>query len=93
MLLQEGVRHTLDFILIALLILLINKNVLLATSALILYNYSERIGGFVRNLNNSLQDMKDFVLSSSNIMEILEDNKFTKEKFGDIHLEKAKGDF
>ncbi len=93
MLLQEGVRHTLDFILIALLILLINKNVLLATSALILYNYSERIGGFVRNLNNSLQYIKDFVLSSSNIMEILEDNKFTKEKFGDIHLEKAKGDF
>lgn len=93
MLLQEGVRHTLDFILIALLILLINKNVLLATSALILYNYSERIGSFVHNLNNSLQYIKDFVLSSSNIMEILEDNKFTKEKFGDIHLEKAKGDF
>ncbi len=72
--------------------MIINRGLEVAL-ALVLYNYFSRLYFFATIVGNLLEKIKDFNLSSSRIYAIINSSKFSKEKFGKVHLEKVEGDF
>ena len=82
-----------NFLLIMLLVILMEKKIIISTIALVLYNYARNTSNSVYLIGYFLESIKDFNLSSERIQAILEDEEFTKEKFGNTHLSKIKGDF
>ena len=85
------VRDLSDLSLILLLVLLIKKDVLSVSYALIIYNYQGRIPNIVDNIAILLEKIKDFNLSSNRIFSIMNNEKFKKEKFGKTHINNFKG--
>ena len=61
--------------------------------ALVVYNYANSLGSSTNTLDQIFELIRDFNLSSERIKEIMDDNKFKKEKFGTKHLKKVKGNF
>lgn len=86
-------RDLLDLLLIILLVFLIDKYRLAIASALIIYNYSSRVTYIINAISFTLENLKDFNLSCERIFDILDDNKFSKEKFGTKHLDNVEGNF
>ena len=86
-------RDLSDLLLIILLVILIDKYSLAVASALIIHNYSGRITYIINSVSFMLENLKDFNLSCERIFDILDDNKFSKEKFGTRHIEKVEGNF
>ena len=82
-----------SFLLIVLLVILIKDNILIPTTALVLYNYFGRVSGLIYSVGSLLEYTKDFNLSSERISAIIDDKEFSKEKFGNKHLAKVNGDF
>ena len=78
-----------DLLLILLLVFLITHQGLAVANALIIYNYSGRIGSIVNVFSMLLEGVKDFNLSASRVY----GKDFPKEKFGTKHLDKIEGDF
>jgi ABC-type multidrug transport system fused ATPase/permease subunit len=64
-----------------------------AAVALIIYNYSDRVTSVIYAVRNILDKVKDFNLSASRIMAIINGDEFKKESFGTKHLTKVKGNF
>lgn len=88
------VSNLLDLLLIVLLIILIKSNMITLVSALVLYNYSKQTPYSTQFVGQLLDQLNIFNLSANRIKEILNDDKeFTKEKFGNIHLDKINGNF
>lgn len=77
--------------LIVLIVFLIDRGILQLSSALILYNYSNKTGFIDRIIIELFEQVKSFDLSIDRILEVLDNNKFSKEKFGNKKLTKAKG--
>lgn len=82
-----------NFILIILLVILMEKEIIIPSIALILYNYVNNISYSVYLIGNLLEYIKDFNLSSERIYAIINDDEFPKEKFGEKHLSKIEGNF
>lgn len=82
-----------DLFLIVLLVYLIINNKLLIANALIIHNYSSRVGYITEAINNLMEQIKDYNLSCSRVFAILQSDEFKKEKFGNVHLGKVNGDF
>ncbi len=82
-----------DLLLILMLVFLITHDNLAVASALIIHNYSSRIGSIVSAFSVLLEGIKDFNLSASRVYAIIEGNDFPKEKFGTKHLDKVEGNF
>ncbi len=82
-----------SFLLIILLIILIKNEVIVTTMALVLYNYANFLDGSVYTIGDILMNIKDFKLSSERIQKILNGDEFKKETFGNIHIDKVKGNF
>lgn len=82
-----------DLLLIILLVFLIKEGRIEVASALIIHNYSNKITNIVHYVGMLLEKVKDFNLSASRVFEIISDSEFSKEKFGNKHLEKINGDF
>lgn len=92
-LLSWQLENVFYFILIVLLVFLLKEKIILPSIALVLYNYSNRVDGLIYLVGNFMEYLKDFNLSCTRIYEILEDDKFKHEKFGNKHLDKVYGDF
>lgn len=60
-------------------------------SALIIYNYKGNINSLKYDLSSINFWISDFVLCSNRTYDILDDNKFPKEKFGNKNISKFKG--
>ena len=90
------ITHTKDiqtFLLIILLILQMKYEIIIPAIALVIYNYSNNLGFATNTLDQIFELIRDFNLSSERIKEIMDDDKFEKEKFGIKHLNKVKGNF
>ncbi len=59
----------------------------------ILYMYQQRVYNLLNYTSNVLEYLRNFNLSASRVFEILDGEKFRKEDFGTIDLEKVNGDF
>ena len=82
-----------SFILIILLVILIEKGYIISSIALILYNYSRNVEYSIYTIGYLLEYIKDYNLSCERLIDILDDNKFKKETFGNTHLDKVNGNF
>lgn len=60
-------------------------------SALIIYNYKDTISCLKSDLSSIHFWISNFVLDSNRTYDILDDNKFPKEKFGNKNISKFKG--
>ena len=87
------ISDLLALIQIVLLVILIEKGYIISSIALVLYNYSKSVEHSIYTVGYFLEYIKDFNLSCERITDILDDNKFSKEKFGNIHLDKVNGNF
>lgn len=81
------------FLLILLLVFLMKQNILSAPIALVLYNYFTSLSNFSYITQDLLESAKDFNLSTERIKDILNNQEFKKEQFGQKHLDKIEGNF
>ena len=86
-------RDFFDLSLVILLVYLIFNNYLEVASALIVVNYSGRVVSIVHSYGMLLDRVKDFNLSVTRIFDIIDSDEFSKEKFGDKHLDIVEGNF
>ena len=82
-----------DTLTIFLLVYLIAINEITIATALVIHNYLNRVTSIVEYFGMLLEKLKDFNLSTTRIFQILDSEKFPKEKFGTKHLAKVKGNF
>lgn len=85
--------NTTSFLLIVLLVILMSKNIILPSIALVLYNYATRVYSSIFLIGDLLENIQEFNLSSERIYALMNDKEFPKEKFGTIQLDKINGDF
>lgn len=88
------VQGIINFLLVALLVYLITHNYLLVGSALIIYNYRQRIfRSLIENIGAILLEIKGFNLSCERVFSLLDNDEFKKEVFGNKHIDNIKGNF
>ncbi len=85
--------HTYQFLLISLIALLIYKDMMKIAVALVVYNSMSKVSDFISNIGDLSKTIKGFNLSCDRIFSIMDEQKFSKEKFGDCHLDTVNGDF
>lgn len=78
---------------ILLLVLQMKHGIIIPSMALVVYNYSNRLGYATNTINSLFECIRDFNLSCERIIEVMDGKKFKKEKFGKKHIDKIKGDF
>ena len=78
---------------IFLLVYFITTKDLTIATALVVHNYMNRVYSIVEYYGMLLEKLKNFNLSTTRIFEILDSEKYPKEKFGTKHLKKVKGNF
>jgi len=83
-----------QFSLIGILVFLLIKSKITVATAIILYNYKDRVlNNFIEYIGNLLTEVKGFNLSCNRVFSLIENNEFKKEKFGEKHLSKIEGNF
>ncbi len=81
------------FLLIGLIVLLINSALTTIEVALVLYNSMSKVTDFIKNSGELFKVIKGFNLSCDRIFSIMDEKKFSKEKFGTKHLSQINGNF
>ena len=88
----DTLKAVFEFGLVILLIYLIKENTITIPIAIALFNYKSGIMKLVMEHVSSFLDLaKDFNISSDRVFSIIDDKTFSKEKFGDKHLQKVYG--
>lgn len=90
-LLYGSLRDILDFSYIMLMIFMINKEMLVISTAVIVWNYRHQIVYTLDYVGMLMEYVKDFNLSANRVFQIIESDK--KETFGSTHLDHVNGDF
>lgn len=85
------VRFTFSFLFLCLGAYLCTKSLLTIPSFIILYNYRGKVYNLLNGVANLTEYLKTFSLSSSRIYEVIYDDYFKKEKFGDKHIDNIVG--
>ena len=82
-----------NLLLIGLFVLLLMKNQINMATAIVLYNYRQRVlRNLMENVGNMLNEIKSFNLSCNRVFSILDDHEFSKEHFGHKHIDNFKGE-
>ena len=82
-----------DLFLIIMLIIFLKNNIITIPIAMVIYSYSLKNVNIIYSINDLLNYIQNFNLSAERIIDILDNNKFEKEKFGNVHLDKVDGNF
>ena len=80
-----------ELMLIVLLVYLIMENKLEISTALILHGYTKKISYIDRVITQALEQVKSFNLSTNRILELINNDTFKKEKFGNKKLNQING--
>lgn len=86
-----SILSTLFFVVLS--VVLIKNNLLTFPIFIVLYTYKDKIYYVVDYIGYTIQYLKDYNLSSERLFEIIDHEKFEKEKFGTVELPKVSGDF
>ena len=89
--LDSIVKNVFSFLFLVLGVYLCSKNLLTIPVFVILYNYLNKVYGLLNGIANLSEYLKTFALSSSRIYEIIYNEEFKKEEFGDKHIDKIIG--
>lgn len=92
-LLSSIVQGLIDLSFIVLAIFLAKGNMLSITSFVVLYMYRSKVYGLQDYLAELTEVTKKFNVSAERVFELLDDEKYPKETFGNKHLKKINGDF
>lgn len=80
-----------DFIFILLGCFLYEKTLLTIPIFVIIYNYQTRVKNLLVGIVEIMEYNKKFVVAAERIYEVIEDQKFKKETFGNVKIKKASG--
>lgn len=89
--LENNLRTISDFLFIIIGCILYNNNLLTLPTFVIIYNYQSKIKNLLIGVVQILEYNKKFVVSSDRIYEVIENDKFEKEKFGTLDIQKLEG--
>ena len=89
--LENNVRTICDFLFIAIGCFLYKNNLLIIPAFIIIYNYQSKVQNLLIGVVQILEYNKKFVVASDRIYEVIESNKFEKEKFGSLDIKKLEG--
>ena len=87
----NNLRAISDLFFIIIGCILYEKSLLTIPTFVIIYNYQNKIKNLLTGVVNLSEYNKKFVVSSNRIFEIIEDEKFKKEKFGELKIKKLSG--
>lgn len=88
---QDFINNISDILFFVLGISLCNKNLMTASTFLILYNYRGDIGYLFSGLSRFTAILRDFNLAATKVFEVIYGENFNKEQFGSKNLKKIKG--
>ena len=88
-----NVRDITQLLFIVLGIYLITNNKITTASFVVVYMYKDRLLNLLRYFTYVIEALKKFNVSATRVFEVIDNEKFKKEKFGSKVLEKANGDF
>lgn len=86
-----AVKSVMKFLFVLLGIILVRLDILIVTNFLVLYMYQERVFKLIQYISELAGDYKDFEVAAKRIFEITENSTFKKEEFGNIKINKLKG--
>lgn len=84
-------RSLTEFFFIVLGVILYNKGLLTIPAFVIAYHYQPKVRSLLNGLSYLLDYIKQFEISSTRIYEIIDNNKFKKEKFGTKEVKRLEG--
>lgn len=88
---ENNLRAISDLFFIVIGCFLYNKALLTIPTFVIIYNYQFKIKNLLTGVVQLLEYNKKFVVASDRIYEVIENKKFSKEKFGVLNLKKLSG--
>ncbi len=88
---RQVVSFAFDCLFIIMCVLLIKNGLLLASTFFIVYIYIGRIKGLINFIVNIKQNVTDGELAAERVFEVLDSQKFKKEKFGTTQLSTVNG--
>lgn len=89
---ENEVRTLSDLGLIILGCYLYKHSLLTLPTFLIIYNYQSKICNLLNGVAQLSEYNKKFMIASNRVYEVIEDDKFKKEKFGNVEIKKMTGD-
>ena len=87
------IDNLLTLLFIFILVFIIKEKYIVSASAVVLYTYVRNSHGFYYLIGDLMTYFKEFDVSRVRLEEIIGDDKYRKEKFGTVHLDKINGDF
>lgn len=88
---ESNVRAITDLGLILVGCLLYNKSLLSIPNFVIIYNYQAKVKNLLIGIVKIAEYNKKFNIAANRVYEVIEDDKFTKEQFGNIKKDKLDG--
>lgn len=88
---ENNIRNISDLLFIFIGCYLYTKNLLTIPIFVILYNYQGKVKNLLTGIVKLLEYNKKFVVSANRVFEVISDEKFKKEHFGNKHLKKLEG--
>lgn len=88
---ENNLRAISDLLFIVIGCALYNKALLTIPTFVIIYNYQSKIKNLLTGVVQLLEYNKKFVVASDRIYEVIENEKFSKEKFGSLNIKKLSG--
>lgn len=89
--LSRTVQYGSDFLLVVLGAYLCQHGLLTIPSFVIIFNYRSRVKGLLTGVVRIAEFNKQFEVAADRIYEVIDDDTFTKEKFGGVHLDRLSG--
>ncbi len=88
---ESNLRSLTDFIFIVIGCVLYEHSLLTIPTFIIIYNYQPKIRNLLMGVVQISEFNKKFIVASDRIYEVIEDETFAKEKFGDLDIKKLSG--
>ena len=89
---ENNLTALFDFIFIIIGCYLYNKSLLTIPIFVIVYNYQSKVKNLLSGVVQIIEYNKKFVVAADRIFEVISNEKFKKEKFGNLDIKKLEGD-
>ncbi len=89
---ESNIRTIFDLGFIFLGCFLYSKNMLQIATFVILYNYQSKVKNLFNGIAQITEYNRKFNVAATRVFEVIGDEKFKKEKFGDIEIKRLNGD-
>ena len=90
---SDEINEVLDYLFYFIGVMLTNFNLLTASNFVVLYMYRSKARYLFTYIVSMMESIKTFNFSANRVYEIIDGEKFSKEKFGNIKLKHINGDF